>query len=66
MKRKGLNALEYLKEREKAKKYWKWRSADEIPLDEKQRKTALENACPNCHAIRSALEIQKGICDNCG
>ena len=60
-----LTALEYWKERERVKLYWKWRLYDEIPLTEPERKIALENTCRKCHAIRSALEIKNGTCDNC-
>jgi len=60
-----LSALEYHKERERAREYWKWRLHDEIPLSGYELKIALENTCGKCHAIRSAYEIQKSACDNC-
>jgi len=66
MKRKGLSALEYLKEKDKATEYHKNHSLYDVPLSDTQRKAALESACRSCHAIRSSYEIQKGTCDNCG
>ena len=61
-----LTALEYLKERDKNKEYWKDRSLYENPVDEKQQKKDLENACPCCHMIRSQAEIENNTCNSCG
>ena len=61
-----MTKIEYLKERQEIKEYWKDRNVCEMPLDDAQRKIALQNACPCCFAIRSALEIQDGTCYNCG
>ena len=60
-----LTALEYLKEKDKANEYHKNHSQYDVPLSDKQRKFALENACRKCHAIRSPYEVLHGFCSNC-
>ena len=66
MKRKNFTALEYLKEKDKAKEYHKNHSLYDVPLSDNQRKYALEHACLRCHMIRSQTEVASGICYNCG
>ena len=65
MKRKGLSALEYLKEKSEATEYHKNHSQYDVPLSDLQRKYALEHACRKCHAVRSPYEVLNGFCSNC-
>lgn len=62
-----LSAIDYQKERKESKYLLELKAQRERDLqDSLTRETDLHNSCPTCHIVRSAVEIKKGICENCG
>lgn len=63
---KRLTALEYQKDEKRATYLRELQAQRERDLrDAFTCHTDLQNTCPDCHMIRSAYEIARGICDNC-
>lgn len=68
MSKKDIDFWQVKQERQEARKYWagqRFAEQEEREKDEWSHKRDMKSTCKNCNLIRSALEVVKGICENC-
>ena len=55
--------------RQETKEFWKQRRLEEeteLNKEERIRSINPNSRCTKCYMVRSVLEVQNNVCDNCG